>query len=277
MRRFSMSYLTAPVASPLESIRIASEVGYDHLGLRIHPTAAADAPSPLLGSKALVAACRRLLDDTGLTVTEVESWMIRREFDLSRRAAAMEVAAALGSPRLITIADMRGAVEQAEIEDRFAALAEMASGFGLGVDFEPIAHRAAGTLAEALSVMAAGAAYGAGLILDMLHIDRMGISPVELASIDPSLLHNIHLCDAPPAPADLETMVRHSAFDRDLPGEGALPLKAYLGALPADRPLSVEIPMMRLGDSVSLRERARRCVAASRQLVENIDGLLALS
>jgi sugar phosphate isomerase/epimerase len=275
MRRFSMSYLTAPVASPLESIRIASEVGYDHLGLRIHPTAAADAPSPLLGNMALVAACKQLLDDSGLTVTEVESWMIRGEFDLSRSAAAMEAAAALGRPRLIAVADMRGAIAQAEIEDRFAALAEMASSFGLHVDFEPIAHRAAGTLEEALAVVAAGAAHGSGLILDMLHVNRMGIAGAELASVDRSLLHNIHLCDAPPAPVDPETMVRHSAFDRDLPGEGALPLKAYLRALPSDRPLSIEIPMMRLGDSVSPRERARRCLTASRQLVENIDGLLA--
>ncbi|MDR7221577.1 hypothetical protein [Aminobacter aminovorans] len=48
-----------------------------------------------------------------------------------------------------------------------------------------------------------------------------------------------------------------------------------IGALPADRPLSIEIPMMRLGASVSPLERARRCLTASRQLVESIDGLLA--
>lgn len=271
MRRFSMSYLTAPVASPLESIRIASEVGYDHVGLRIHPTAAADAPSPLLGDRALVAGCQRLLDDTGLTVTEVESWMIRRDFDLKQSPAAMEIAAMLGTPRLIAVADMRGAIEQAEIEDRFAAFAELASGFGLGVDFEPIAHRAAGTLVEALAVVAAGAAHGAGLILDMLHIDRMGISPAELAAVDRSLLHNIHLCDAPPKPDDLATMVQHSAFDRDLPGDGALPLKAYLHALPADRPLSLEIPMTRLAETVSPKERARRCLDASKRLIAAVD------
>ena len=271
MRRFSLSYLTSPVASPLETIRIASEVGYDHLGLRIHPTAAADAPSPLLGNKTLLVDCRAMLGDTGLTVTEVESWMIRRDFDLSQSAEAMEVAASLGAPRLIAVADMRGTIDQAEIEDRFAALAEMAAGFGLGVDFEPIAHRAAGTLDEALSVVAAGAAHSTGLILDMLHIDRMGISPNALASVDRSLIYNIHLCDAPPAPTDLATMVRHSAFDRDLPGEGALPLKGYLGALPADRPLSIEIPMMRLGDTVSPQERARRCLEASRRLLADID------
>ena len=271
MRRFSMSYLTAPVASPLESIRIAAEVGYDHLGLRIHPTATADAPSPLLGNKALLADCLAMLGDSGLTVTEVESWMIRKEFDLSRSAEAMDVAARLGSPRLIAVADLRGAIEQAEIEDRFARFAEMASGFGLGVDFEPIAHRAGGTLDEALSVVAAGAAHGAGLILDMLHIDRMGLSPAELGAVDRSLLHNIHLCDAPPAPTDLATMVRHSAFDRDLPGEGALPLKDYLGALPTERPLSIEIPMMRLGDAVSPQERARRCLEASRRQLADLD------
>ncbi|MRX37094.1 sugar phosphate isomerase/epimerase [Aminobacter sp. NyZ550] len=271
MRRFSMSYLTAPVVSPLESIRIASDVGYDHLGLRIHPTAAADAPSPLLGNKALAAECRRRLDNSGLTVTEVESWMIRRGFDLSHSAGAMEAAAELGSPRLIAVADMRGAIEQAEIEDRFAGLAEMASGFGLGVDFEPIAHRAAGTLDEALAVIAAGAPHGAGLILDMLHIDRMGISPAELAMLDRSLLHNVHLCDAPPKPADLETMVRHSAFDRDLPGEGALPLRAYLAALPTDRPLSIEIPMLRLANTVLPQERARRGLATSKRLLAEIE------
>jgi len=225
----------------------------------------------LLGNKTLLADCRAMLGDTGLTVTEVESWMIRRDFDLSQSAEAMEVAASLGAPRLIAVADMRGTIEQVEIEDRFAALAEMAAGFGLGVDFEPIAHRAAGTLDEALSVVAAGAVHSTGLILDMLHIDRMGISPNALASVDRSLIYNIHLCDAPPAPTDLATMVRHSAFDRDLPGEGALPLKGYLGALPADRPLSIEIPMMRLGDTVSPQERARRCLEASRRLLADID------
>lgn len=265
-----MSYLTAPVASPLESIRIAAEVGYDHLGLRIHPTTAADAASPLLEDKALLADCKVLLADTGLTVTEVESWMIRRDFDLSKSAAAMEAAAELGSPRLIAVADIRGAIEQAEIEEHFARFAEMAQGFGLGVDFEPIAHRAAGTLGEALGVVAAGAAFGTGLILDMLHIERMGISPDELAAVDRSLLHNIHLCDAPPAPSDLETMVRHSAYDRDLPGDGVLPLARYLNALPRDRPLSIEIPMMRLAETTTPKERARRCLAASRQLIASI-------
>lgn len=271
MRRFSMSYLTAPVASPLESIRIAAAVGYDHLGLRIHPTAAADAPSPLPGDKALLASCRKMLDDTGLSVTEVESWMIRRDFDLSRSEAAMEAAAALGTPRLIAVADLRGQIDQVEIEERFARFAEMAAGFGLGVDFEPIAHRAAGTLDEAIAVVAAGAAHGAGLILDMLHIDRMGIAADRLAKIDRSLLHNIHLCDAPPAPQDMETMIRHSAFDRDLPGEGALPLSTYLGALPKDRPLSIEVPMTRLAETIPPEERARRCLLASRRLVQEID------
>lgn len=275
MRRFSMSYLTAPVASPLDSIRIAAQAGYDHLGLRLHPTTPGDAPSPLIGNAALRAECLLVLTDTGLSVTEIEGWMIRSDFDLSRSAAAMEIAASLGAPRLIAVADLRGAIELAEIQDRFAQLAEMAAGYGLNVDFEPIAHRAAGTLEDALSVVGAGAGHGAGLILDMLHIDRMGISPAQLSQIDTSLLHNIHLCDAPPAPADLETMVRHSAFDRDLPGEGALPLAGYLNALPQDRPLSIEIPMTRLAGTVAPEERARRCIAASRRLIEGIEAARA--
>lgn len=273
MRRYSMSYLTAPVPSPLDSIQIAAAAGYDHLGLRLNPTTPADPPSPLLGNHAMRRDCLSVLADTGLSVTEIEGWMLRRNFDLSGSEDVMETAAALGSPRLIAVADLNGTIGVAELEDRFAQLAELAGRFGLGVDFEPIAHRAAGNLDEALSVVAAGADQNAGLILDMLHIDRMGIPASSLAGIDTSLLHNIHLCDAPPAPQDLETMIRHSAFDRDLPGEGALPLADYLGALPRERPLSIEIPMARLADSVTPKERARRCLVASRKMVEAIDAM----
>lgn len=270
MRRFSLSYLTAPMPTPVEQIEVAAVVGYDHLGLRLNPTSAFDLPSPLLSDRGMLETCRRMLDDTGLTVREIEGWMIRKGIGLAGSERVMEVAAKLGSPRLIAVGDLKGAVENAELEDRFAAFAELGHEFGLGVDFEPIAHRAAGNLEDALAVVTAGSSHGAGLILDMLHINRMGISAAELEAIDRRLLHNIHLCDAPEAPKDLETMIKHSAIDRDLPGEGVLPLKTYLDALP-DRPLSIEIPMQRLAETTPPIERARMCLEASRRVFDDID------
>lgn len=270
MRRFTMSYLTAPMPTPVEQIEVAAAVGYDHLGLRLNPTNAFDPPSPLLSDRGMLETCRRMLDDTGLSVREIEGWMIRKGVGFAGSERVMEMAAKLGSPRLIVVGDLKDAVETAEVEDRFAAFAELGHEFDLGVDFEPIAHRAAGNLEDALAVVQAGSAHGAGLILDMLHINRMGISAAELEAINRRLLHNIHLCDAPEAPKDLETMIKHSAFDRDLPGEGVLPLKTYLDALP-DRPLSIEIPMQRLSESIPPLERARMCLEASRRVLDAFD------
>ena len=36
MRPISMSYLTAPMADPIESLTVAAQAGYDGLGLRLH-------------------------------------------------------------------------------------------------------------------------------------------------------------------------------------------------------------------------------------------------
>jgi sugar phosphate isomerase/epimerase len=269
MRRYSMSYLTAPMPTLVESVRVAASTGYDHLGLRLNATVPGDRIAPL--DTVALAEARRLLADTGLTVIEIEGWMLRRGLDLPATRPAMEAAAHLGTPRLIAVGDLPDRIGIAELADAFAALAELAAEFGLQVDFEPVAHRAAGTLHGALAVVGAAAGRGAGLILDMLHIHRMGATLAQLASVDPAMIHAIHVCDAPTAPNDLATMIQHSAFDRDLPGDGVLPIASYLAALPAGRPLCVEIPMQRLASTIPPEERARRCLAASRRFMDALD------
>ena len=268
MRKFSLSYLTAPVQSPLEAIVIGEGAGYDHLGLRLHDPQTGEAASPLVGNRALLTQACRLLADTGLTVLEVEAWALIAGRGHKHADAVFEAAATLGSPRLSVVADRAGRIELAEICDQFAGLAEAAARYGLCVDFEPIAHRAAGNLSNALAVVNAGRDWGAGLTLDMLHIDRMGLTLDQLRSIDRHILHTIHLCDAPPASDDLETMIDQSARTRLVPGEGALPLREYLAALPDNLPLALEIPMERLGGELSPEDRARWAIRASRAFLQ---------
>lgn len=268
MRKLSLSYLTAPVQSPLEAISIAARAGYDHLGLRLRDPQTGRPASDLVGSRALLAETHARLADTGLTVLEVEAWALIAGKGHICADAVFETTAVLGNPRLIVVADRAGQIELGEICDQFAALAEAASRYGLCVDFEPIAHRAAGNLSDGLAVVNAGKQWGAGLTLDALHIDRMGLTPDELRSIDPQILHILHLCDAPPRPGDLETMIDHSARNRLVPGEGALPLRDYLAALPDNLPLALEIPMERLGSEMSLEDRAHWPIKASRAFLK---------
>ncbi|HEX2332692.1 MAG TPA: sugar phosphate isomerase/epimerase, partial [Burkholderiales bacterium] len=73
------------------------------------------------------------------------------------------------------------------------------------------------------------------------------------------------ICDAHPGrPTDIQEIIRQARSDRLFPGDGALDLKRLLGALPADLPLSLEVPVSR---PMSPQDRARRALDAMRRLV----------
>lgn len=275
MRRIFMSYLTAPVADPFEALGIAARAGYDGLGLRLCDPMTGGASSALVGNAAMCRDFAAALADQGLECREWEARILRRpqkDAGAAGRQIApqvFEAAALLGAPDLIAVPDQAGEIGFAELQDRFAALCDEAAEFGIRVGLEPIAHRACGSLAEAKAIVAAGR--NAVLVLDALHLHRMGVSPADLALTDPALIPIFHLCDAPPIPPDLAGHIDHSAFNRLLPGEGILPLSDYLAALAPDVPLSLEIPMQRLEQLVSPEERARRALAAARQMIIKTD------
>ena len=75
-RSFSLSYLTAPVADPFEALTIAQGAGYAHLGLRLRDPLEGGAASPLVGSPPLRREMNRRLSDAGVTVIEIEAWML---------------------------------------------------------------------------------------------------------------------------------------------------------------------------------------------------------
>ena len=260
-RPLSMSYLSAPMRTPELSVEVAAAAGFQHVGLRLGPVMPGDSPSLMIGNSALEAACRKRLDDHGMSVIEVEGFTIVGGFDARGHLPVIEAAARLGTPTLLAVADLRGRIALDEVIGHVGRLQALAAGYGLRVAFEPIAHRVGGSLQDALRV---ATETGAGLALDMLHLDRMGVTPDQAAAVDRRRIYAIHLCDAPTAPKDLAMMIRHSASERALPGEGVLPVRAYLEALPADLPLSVEIPQEHKRDAGTPLTRAKQCYDATR-------------
>lgn len=268
--RFSLSYLTAPVEDPFEAAEIARCAGYDHLGLRLRHPDVGGAASPLVGDRVIRADFVRRLADDGLSVIEIEAWMLLAGQRPGGDEAIFAAAAEIGQPRLIVVGDGAGRMTIEEMCDQFAAVCEQAAAYGLGVGFEPIAHRAGGDLQSALRVTAAGAPWQAGIVLDTLHIRRMGLSSSQLRAVDRSLIHAIHLCDAPLEARDPQAAIDHSAFNRSPPGEGELPLKDYLRDLPPDRPISLEVPMVRLAGKVTPLQRARMAIEGARNILSQV-------
>lgn len=68
-----------------------------------------------------------------------------------------------------------------------------------------------------------------------------------------------------PGPADTPELVREARTGRLLPGEGVLPLKELVAALPGDLPLAIEAPCQATAELPAL-ERAKRAYRALRAL-----------
>jgi len=121
------------------------------------------------------------------------------------------------------------------------------------------------TLAElpAQEMVANGA-----LLVDAIHFFRGGNRPQDLARVPRERLRYMQFCDArPEVPTDMQEMIRQARGDRLFPGDGGLDLVGLLRALPADLPISLEIPHAK---PMPALERVRRALAATRAVLEKL-------
>ena len=81
----------------------------------------------------------------------------------------------------------------------------------------------------------------------------------DLAQVAPARRRYAQLCDvAGPRPDDMEEILRQARNERRFPGEGDCDLTGLLRTLPANVPLSLEIPTRQLMEQgVSAEARAR--------------------
>jgi hypothetical protein len=150
---------------------------------------------------------------------------------------------------------------------------------------EPIPYTEVSNLEEAVHI--ARRSDGGGILLDTLHFQRYGGQLEQLRSVDRDLLAYVQLCDGPLAPpsdvphppslprgqsTDGTDLQLESCAMRLLPGDGELPLRAFLAALPAGIPVSVEAPVLSLQESLSPVEFARRARAAVADVVPENGG-----
>lgn len=262
-RPIGLAHFTVLDVPPPELVGLATRIGYAAIGLRLIAAAPGTPVYDIPAGSAAMADMRRRLDGEGIHVHDVEIATIGPGFEPRSLAAVLDSAAGLGARRLSVCADEP---DLGRLTDRFAALCDLAAGFGIGVDLEWMAWRPLCRLADAVAVVTAAARPGAGVLVDALHLFRTCSRPADLAAVPPVLLRSVQLCDArAEAPVGTAAIIAEARSGRLPPGEGVLDLDALVAALPADAALSAEVPM---GTALPPEERARRVYEATRALLE---------
>ncbi len=256
-RPIGVGHLTVLDVAPPEWVALAAAAGFDAVGVRAAAASPGEEQWPMEVGSPMLGATLRRLDDTGMVVQDVE--IIRLDPGAGPEAyrPLFETGQALGARFVNTIAFDP---DPARSRDTVAALAALAAEHGLRLSLEAIPYSTVRNLDEALAALGSS---GAGLIVDPLHVQRSGDGVARVRALDPGVLSYLQLCDAPlAAPSGLPRPARlpmnQSGATEDLPiearaarlppGDGELPLPDLVGAVPADLPISVEVP------NITLRE-----------------------
>lgn len=207
------------------------------------------------------------LADTGVKISLGEGLLILPERDSATLAADLDVMAELGAEKINVVSfepDLRRSC------DEFAAITEMAAQRGMTTVTEVVPGFTVGNLHTGMTVVEYVDRPEFRLLIDTMHIARLGTQPADLAEVPESCIGYIQLSDT--------TMV--SQFDdynfeamneRLVPGAGEVPLKEYLAELPRDVVVGLEMPQREAAlAGIGAVERLRPGIEAARKLLASI-------
>ena len=266
-RRLSLAHLSCLDTTPPELITVAADAGFRTVGIRLTATPSVGVPPyDALHDGPILRETLARLRDTGVSVLDTEFLRFEPDQPVGIPEGFLEVSAKLGAQYVLA---MSAEPEEARTLDRFGDLCDRAAGYGLQVGLEFAVYTGVRTLAHAADMVARAKRTNAFVIIDALHFSRSGGLPAHVKDVDPSWLRYAQICDAGPdmpAPTDTPALIREARTGRLLPGEGVLPLKELVAALPPDVPLAIEAPCRDTAHLPPL-ERARRAYRALTRLV----------
>ena len=265
MPLFSLAALTVLELAPPALIDVAAACGYDCVGIRLLPAMAGGIAYPLMEDEAGLKETLARLDATDITVADLEVVAFRPETEIASFAAFFETGARLGAKNILIAAYDP---DLTRFTDRYAAFCEAAAPYGLTADLEFMPWTYVPDLATANKIVAQAGQPNAGVLVDALHFNRSNSSIAELARVPVLWLHYWQLCDAPAErPATTDKMIHAARYERLFPGDGGIDLVSLARAMPADLAISIEVPTAELAKSVDPKTRARRGLAAARNVI----------
>ena len=262
MHPLCLDFLTAVEASPPELAELAAANGCAAIAIMVHP--ADGVPDfGMAADTAMRRETRRRCRDLGIGVDMIEGFLLKPETDISAFRASLDSGAWLEAGCAnVLLRDP----DLTRLAENFAGFCDLASAYGLRVVTEWSRRTPLKSPAEAAAFVAE-AGREAGLQFDSLHLFRAGFTVDDMSTLDPGIVGRAQLCDGP-AEMPVERQFEEALGERRIPGDGDLPLGAFVDALPDGIVVGIEVPMnaLRLA-GVGPAERVRQAVTAARRVL----------
>jgi sugar phosphate isomerase/epimerase len=272
VNRLGIEMLTLLGMNPVDHVQLAAELGCVSIstgltGLPLTMFGIDDfAPYPMWSlrddpnlRREMITAMR----DTGVHIGLGEGFRARSDGKPSDFANDLDLMAELGARRINAIC-IEDDLEMGK--DQLARLSEMTVTCGMEFTIEFTPPIGINSFELALEVCRHIGRGKARVLVDSMHFFRTGGTVEKLQAVDPDWIGYAQLCDARLAPWD-EGYFSEAMFARQVPGEGELPLREWIAALPETCEIGLEVPRLSdLRGGMSPRDHAARVVKAAREL-----------
>ena len=247
---------------PPQAIRLASRLGCGSIGVRLLPAAPGGVAWPLATDARLLADTVAAMSATGVAVFDLEIVRLDERFAVEPLRPFLETGGKLGAKAILVGGDD---ADRSRLVDNYASLCEAAAPYGLTCDLEFMPWTAVPDLASAKEVVRLARCRNGGVLVDALHFARSRSRLEDLDDLPREWLHYAQLCDAPgEIPPDHAGLIHTARCERLLPGEGGIDLASIFRRLPADLPISLEIPNDARLTMIGAEAWSREVLAAGR-------------
>jgi Sugar phosphate isomerases/epimerases len=241
-RQLGLEWLTVLGMRPADHAGLAADLGCSAISTGLTPLLLNPHGYPawsLRDDADLRREFKAVLADRGIAISVGEGLNVSADADVRERAGDLDMLADLGA-RAISAADM--GVERGQALDQLALLAEMSQARGMDflVEFCPaFTLRKLDDALEAVRFIGEGQAR---VLIDAMHFFRSGGTVPQIAALDASLIGHVQLCDA--ERKGKGDYLQETITGRLVPGQGDLPLRQFVDALPRGCMLGLKVPML---------------------------------
>jgi sugar phosphate isomerase/epimerase len=271
MDRLGIEFLSVFNLPPVEFVGVAADLGCKYISLCLESLPYNPHNYPRYSLKTDAALRRETIAamrDRGVAISLGEGFLITPKVDAQTYKADLDIMCALGVKRINMVS---ADPDLARTLDQFAILVEMADAAGVATTTEPVPAMTIGSLTTGLAALRHVNNPNFRLLIDTMHTIRSGSTAADIAALDPNLVGYAQLCDVPLV-AKNPSYLDEAMYERLPPGQGELPLRDLLKALPHDIVVSLEIPQRALAESgKGPLERLKPCVDGARRLLEALD------
>lgn len=266
-REYSLAHLSMIAVPPTRLADVAAGAGFEWFSLRLTPSPSTGVDHGYVGDERALEALRQHIADSGSRLLDLEVIRMKSPESVAESIPLLEAAQALGARYVIATVEDADPVRRV---DTLARLAEEAARHDTAIAVEFMMFTASPTLVDCVEVVRASGASNVVVLPDVLHVVRSGGTLEQLKAVDPALLPYAQICDATgagPAP-DPDAARAEGVRARLMPGDGDLPVREFVAALPAAAILAVEAPLDGQADPADPQALADAMLAASRAVGE---------